>query len=180
VKRFSTSLWGTLAGLSLAVAAGGCCCHEPRGPGYGQCFNYFGAPMCFGYYSTCWRAWPEECASCPPYTLNQQQAAEAVAPPTGAMPGEGALPPGGPVPPVVPAEPGPDGTIPEGTIPPAAPLPSGAPMPPLPMPPLPGEARLPPVHRNAPFGESETSSRRHWVEAEFASRPFRSALPESR
>lgn len=27
---------------------------------------YQASPFCFGYYPTCWRAWPSECVSCPP------------------------------------------------------------------------------------------------------------------
>ena len=31
--------------------------------------GWYETPLCFGYYSTCWRPWPEECPNCPPHTL---------------------------------------------------------------------------------------------------------------
>ncbi|WP_425617572.1 hypothetical protein NA78x_001253 [Anatilimnocola sp. NA78] len=41
-----------------------------------QCNSPWSASPCFGVYSTCWRAWPGECESCPSFAalpLHQQQ-----------------------------------------------------------------------------------------------------------
>lgn len=39
---------------------------------------YFGPPGCFGHYSTCWRAWPEECVACPSYAQGEWATAEEI------------------------------------------------------------------------------------------------------
>jgi hypothetical protein len=53
----------TAAALSVAwlgCAGHECCRHSPYcGPGYN----------CYGYYSTCWRPWPEECPNCPSFAI---------------------------------------------------------------------------------------------------------------
>jgi hypothetical protein len=88
----------TLALLALPLSAvAGCAtcstCDEPLASysyrHQGPC--YYGPMMCFGYHSTCWRPWPEECPPCPPYTLTPELA-ESVAPP---MPQATPLPPPG-------------------------------------------------------------------------------------
>jgi hypothetical protein len=58
--------------VTLSVLAGCCCDDSCDGPGadiYGNPFasQHVGIdPPCYGYHSTCWRAWPSDCANCPP------------------------------------------------------------------------------------------------------------------
>ena len=64
-----------LAGLLFAtVVAAGCAncssCNERGALGLPAYCGYGSGPPCFGFTSTCWRPWPEECPNCPPYTLN--------------------------------------------------------------------------------------------------------------
>lgn len=64
-------LLAILAALGLHVA--GCARHRDASQicdsGY-----YPGPPSCFGHFSTCWRAWPEECVSCPPFSQGTWEA----------------------------------------------------------------------------------------------------------
>lgn len=104
----------------LACSLGGCACH-------GECntvdYSCYAVWPCFGYQSTCWRPWPEECVTCPsPYSA---------LPATGeVLPGapliEGGRPelpmpmPPAPVQPI-PAQPVPIQPMPEPPTPPANP-----------------------------------------------------------
>jgi hypothetical protein len=59
-----------LACLALSQLAGCCCDNSAADFGadyHGRPYasNCFG-PSCFGYHSTCWSPWPEECPNCPP------------------------------------------------------------------------------------------------------------------
>src|SRR6478735_1805315 len=45
----------------LALSGCQCCSPDPC------CETYYQKP-CHGYYSTCWRTFPEECVNCPPFT----------------------------------------------------------------------------------------------------------------
>ena len=74
-----------LLAAPLAALAGCASCQTCPEPLANYSFRhngpcYFGPLMCFGYHSTCWRAWPEECPPCPPYTLTPELL-ESVAPP---------------------------------------------------------------------------------------------------
>jgi hypothetical protein len=159
--------------LSLATTGGCACfdgpCHDQGAiaspPGFG-----FPTPMCYGYHSTCWRPWPEECPPCPPYAL-----AETFGKPM----------PGGPMMPM-------DSPIPETPVE-GIPIPAIAPEPPLPAPIVPPAAAPAPrpVDQGAmlrpadsasmqrPDDEAriqrpaELSSRRHWIDAEFTSQPVK-------
>lgn len=63
-----------LCALALACLAlsqlTGCCC-DNSGADFGA--DYYGRPIvsnslepaCFGYHSTCWSRWPEDCPNCP-------------------------------------------------------------------------------------------------------------------
>jgi len=42
----------------------GCCCDDPYQSLCQDCMPVERA--CYGYHSTCWRAWPAECPNCPP------------------------------------------------------------------------------------------------------------------
>lgn len=61
-----------LACLSISQLAG-CCCDdscagcgpETGGRPFRQDYACAG-PACYGYHSTCWSPWPEECETCPP------------------------------------------------------------------------------------------------------------------
>lgn len=66
-------LGGLLVACLGITQLAGCCCNDalkwcaPDSYGYSQCQVYEGiGPACFGYHSTCWRPWPEECQTCPP------------------------------------------------------------------------------------------------------------------
>jgi hypothetical protein len=114
VKINPPSAFLQLAMLAVPLAAfAGCAscrtCEEPLANysfrHQGPC--YFGPLMCFGYHSTCWRAWPDECPSCPPYTLTPELA-EPVNPPAPQAVPEPALPlPGTDIPLPTPAVPSP-------------------------------------------------------------------------
>ena len=100
MKINSSSALFKLAVLAvpLAVFAGCASCQPCQEPLANYSFRqqgpcYFGPLMCYGYHSTCWRAWPEECPPCPPYTLTPELA-EPVAPllPPAAQPAPAPLP----------------------------------------------------------------------------------------
>jgi hypothetical protein len=63
-----TSLYFAPLITCLAFALGalsGCCCSQ-----HDQCQEcYPGGFGCFGYHSTCWRPWPEECPTCPSFAI---------------------------------------------------------------------------------------------------------------
>jgi len=103
-----------LLALPLAALAGCASCQTCPEPLANYSFRhngpcYFGPLMCFGYHSTCWRAWPEECAPCPPYTLTPELLESAPPPEAQPQPGvEPTLPlPGPDVPLPTPAVPSP-------------------------------------------------------------------------
>lgn len=47
----------------LAFSGCQCCSNDPN-----PCCEVFYERPCYGYHSTCWRAWSEECMTCPPFT----------------------------------------------------------------------------------------------------------------
>jgi hypothetical protein len=68
--------WATTLAASLAATlVAGCACTDHCGPADACCFVDW---PCFGYHSTCWRPWPEECVACPSPYLMLVQPAEAV------------------------------------------------------------------------------------------------------
>lgn len=88
-NRFSAAFVLFLAWAATAIS--GCCYgkHDACAACYGE-----GYP-CFGYHSTCWRPWPEECPTCPSFAIMpppQEQILKDV--PMSHEP----LPPAGPVP----------------------------------------------------------------------------------
>jgi hypothetical protein len=97
--------------LALATVAGCACCNTCEEPlanysyrHHGPC--YFGPLLCFGYHSTCWRPWPEECPPCPPFTLTPEMV-EPVAPVPRTLPDATLPSPGGEIPSPMPATPSP-------------------------------------------------------------------------
>ena len=59
-----------IACVLLAAAMTGCACSCPRcAPTscLGWQANCSPTNACFGYFSTCWRSWPPECAPCPSF-----------------------------------------------------------------------------------------------------------------
>lgn len=84
-------LWAVCAAAGLYLTS---CANRGGVCNQSQKDYYCGPPGCFGHYSTCWRAWPEECVSCPPFTLGDSLSPleseganlpEEVAPPTDAV-----------------------------------------------------------------------------------------------
>ncbi|HEV3344527.1 MAG TPA: hypothetical protein VG125_29390 [Pirellulales bacterium] len=69
--RFVKRNAGGLAWLALVIVG----CHAPPAMKPTRCVCTPNGP-CGGYFSTCWRQWPAECASCPP-----MMEASEVAPP---------------------------------------------------------------------------------------------------
>jgi hypothetical protein len=73
IHRMSSLSLGLLCS-ALALLAG-CCCDDACDT---SCAGVYGIrsrrqhcdiePACFGYHSTCWRAWPADCPACPPET----------------------------------------------------------------------------------------------------------------
>jgi hypothetical protein len=112
VTQTRTAALLMMAMLPLAGLAGCASCQNCEEPLACYSFrhhgpSYFGPMMCFGYHSTCWRAWPEECPPCPPYTLTPGLA-EPVGPPLPEATQENTpLPPPGDVPLPTPAVPSP-------------------------------------------------------------------------
>ncbi len=68
--------WSGLLMVCLGIGQlAGCCCLDPcascppEACGSSHCQVYpVAPPACYGYQSTCWHPWPEECESCPPST----------------------------------------------------------------------------------------------------------------
>jgi hypothetical protein len=62
-KQYSAALVLSLTWAALALS--GCCWggHDPCAHCYPAGFG------CFGYHSTCWRPWPEECPTCPSFAI---------------------------------------------------------------------------------------------------------------
>lgn len=65
-KQYSA---GIILSAAIAVAAlGGCCSGR-----HDHCGHHSDYPAysfgCFGYHSTCWRPWPEECPTCPSFAI---------------------------------------------------------------------------------------------------------------
>lgn len=143
-------LW-PLAGIAwLACWLGGCACH-------GEChtvdYSCYSVWPCFGFNSTCWRPWPEECVTCPsPYA---------------AFPLKGELLPGAPLPESpTPELPMPMPPLPVQPMPEASPAPANPPASIRPQsyeaPLAEGPSELAPIHRG------ETSSRRRSLEANYS------------
>jgi hypothetical protein len=63
MNRYSFAIVLWLA--SSAAALSGCCGqhHHHHAECCGPSF------ACFGYHSTCWRPWPEECTTCPSFAI---------------------------------------------------------------------------------------------------------------
>lgn len=65
---------GSLLVACLAITqVAGCCCHNPcvgcsQEMSCSPCGQPYqlASPACYGYHSTCWSPWPEECETCPP------------------------------------------------------------------------------------------------------------------
>src|SRR3954470_2519601 len=54
----------TLALASVCLLFAGCgLCHRCQDPCPAAPYS------CYGFYSTCWRPWPEECPTCPSYAI---------------------------------------------------------------------------------------------------------------
>jgi hypothetical protein len=62
-NRYSAAIVLLLAWAAAALS--GCCSgkHDHCAECYPPSF------ACFGYHSTCWRPWPEECPTCPSYAI---------------------------------------------------------------------------------------------------------------
>ena len=168
-----------IAALPLPALIG--CAHNHTGRAASceippECYD---TPLCFGYYSTCWRPWPEECPNCP--SPSMPPPTEQVVPPPPLtveplpprpmpeIPEPGAQQPMQvtPMPAPMGPMPAPMGPLPMQPAPPTnSPQPPPNPNPPQPMPmPQPGADRQP-----SP-GE-EGMLRRRAVEGGFVSQPY--------
>jgi len=150
-----------LAALLPLLAAGCCAGYHNHSGQAASCEagpGWYETPLCFGFYSTCWRPWPEECPSCPSFAL--PQAAEQV------LPGPAAPAPAQPMAPM------PELTPPQPMPQPSPPMPPAAP--PMPMP----EPAQPPAGAayELPPGD-EAFLRRRWVEGGFVAQPASANLP---
>jgi hypothetical protein len=193
--RLSRSVTVAAAALPLAAMTGCAGYHNHSGlpTSCEWCAGGYDTPLCFGYHSTCWRPWPEECPTCPPFTL----------PP----PAEQVLP-GAPMaePPTVepaPPTPQPEAAPPQPLLPPMpAPATNLPPANPGPMPPPAPRLEPPPAAPPAGPGAFDGAQylplegdagmlRRRWVEGGFVSQagatepaetlaPITPARPENR
>lgn len=65
-----------IAAALVAASLGGCC--GPFGAHHDCPQGCYSDWSCFGYHSTCWRPWPEECIDCPSPFLPVGLSTEAV------------------------------------------------------------------------------------------------------